>query len=362
MASCEQSCGASHGKGEMIPDHLFDALARGARAAVLDAWLHASRMKSGKPDEVDHIYAMTTHGVRSIGANWSPVLQAAGISLRVTGVFCHQTPKSHYQHPTDGKKCPELGDLLMVHEHKTTPPNRQGQIAKRAVLVQAKVVDQGVPLSGAVDQYQEYLYEHWPDFVLRGRGTGATRFLPGPRNFRPDMETGRYGLIERDWPAHQVRHLWPFCSGIPWSCSEPRKPVRSAGGEDMGTFVANMLYDTGRLRGRITLPPAMPLSLMGSPNNHFDVTVEELLTLTAAKTLRFRNRGHVSGLRGNSVVACFQEQFGGAGMLPDTGSRFAPTVIRFDEDFDGAPPEDTSKPEPDDGMPIVLVETGSEAD
>ncbi len=35
----------------------------------------------------------------------------------------------------------------------------------------------------------------------------------------------------------------------------------------------------------------------GTPNNHFDVTVEELLTLTAMKTMRFRNKPHVKGHR-----------------------------------------------------------------
>jgi hypothetical protein len=344
----------------MIPDDLFDALACGARAAVHKAWNHAFSLKGSLPDEIDHLYAMTTVGIREIGVSWSPILSTAGIALRVTGVFCHQTPKAHYTHPIAGLKRPELGDLLVVHEHKTARPGGPDDISRRAVLVQAKMVDQGVPGGGKVDQYQEYLYEHWPDFELKGRGPGKAGFLPGQRNFRPGgLDTGRYGLIERDPHTHVMPPYFPFCCGLPWTYSEPRKPVRSAGGEDAGAFIANMLYDTSWMRGRTALIPAAPLALStGTPNNHFDVTVEELLTLTANKTLRFKNKSYIKGIRGESVFACFQQSFGGESLLHGTGAGFAPSEIDFDGE--GVPPEDLSEPDFEDGISIVLVETGLE--
>ena len=344
----------------MIPDSLFNALACGARAAVKDAWNSALALKGSRPDEIDHLYAMITVGVREIGVNWSPILRKKGISLRVTGVFCHQTPKAHYLHPTDGPKSPELGDLLLVHEHKTALPTGQTKISRRAVFIQAKMVDQGVPGSGKVDQYQEYLYEHWPDFELKGKGPGKVGFLSGQRNFRPSPDAGCYGLIERDPHAHPMPQFVPFCCGFPWIYSAPQRPIRSAGGEDAGAFIANMLYDTGRLRGCVAPIPSAPLSLMTTPNNHFDVTVEELLALTAKKTLRFKNKSYIKGLRGYSVLACFQQVYGGVGLLPDTGTRFRPSDV--ESDGKEVPPKDLSELDFDDGISLVLIETGNEAD
>ena len=130
----------------MIPDHLFDALACGARFAVFYAWMSAGSL--GKvPDEVDHIYAMTTRGIEELSRQWSPILAASNIALRITGVFCHQTPKAHYKHPVHGQKSPELGDILLVHEHKTNFSSSRSETMRRAVLVQAKMVDHGVPRS-----------------------------------------------------------------------------------------------------------------------------------------------------------------------------------------------------------------------
>lgn len=344
----------------MIPDCLFNALACGARAAIHKAWVSAFASKSSRPDEIDHLYAMTTVGIREIGANWAPILHAKGISLRVTGVFCHQTPKAHYVHPRVGLTSRELGDLLVVHEHKTTFPDGHTETSRRAVLVQAKMVDQGVPIGGKVDQYQEYLYEHWPAFELKGRGRSTQRFLPGQRNFGPGLDAGRYGLIERNLQAYPIPLFKRYCFGFPWTYSDPRNSIRSAGGEDAGAFIANMLFDTSQMRGRSVRIPSAPLSLVTTPNNHFDVTVEELLTLTAAKTLCFKSKSSIKGQRGQSVIACFQREFGGAGLLPDTGTGYAPCYVDFGGE--GEPPEELSEPDMDEGISLLLVETGKEAD
>lgn len=343
----------------MIPDKLFDALICGARIAVRHAWSHAFAMASGTPDEIDHIYAMTTEGIRELGAQWAPILHSKGLSLRVTGVFCHQTPKAYYDHPVDGPKAPELGDILIVHEHKNTLPGGITKITRRAVLVQAKMVNEGVPGGGKVDQYQEYLYEHWLDFELKGRGPGTVGFLSGKRDFRPGIDNGRYGLIEKTPHAGNKAGVLPYCCGFPWTYSEPHKPVRSAGGEDAGAFIANMLYDTGWLRGRVALIPSAPLTLASSTfNNHFDVTVEELLTLTAKKALRFRKKTYITGQRGYPNLVCFQNTYGLPALLSDTGAGFA------ESDFAsrGIPPGEISEPDFDDGISTLLVETGGEGE
>jgi hypothetical protein len=335
----------------MIDDALFDALNCGARTAVKAAWDDA-RVAIGTPDEVDHIYAMTTEGIKQLGALWSPVLKPHGIALRVTGVFCHQTPKAKYKHPTDGPKEPELGDLLVVHEH-TDASLGAPRVTRRAVLIQAKMAKRGVPPSRAVDRDQEYLYEHWPEFELNGRGPlGGARFSSGSRILGAHAHSGYYGLIEMD--PHTATHSLAF----PWTFSEPYKPIRTAGGEDAGAFIANMLYDSRWQRGRHALIPAsLALSTGMQPNNHFDVTVEELLTVTACKLLRFKNKLHVIGPRGTSVVAYVQVGDSDSLLFHGTGALFAANL-----DGDGAAPADPADPaeaEFNDGISLVLIETGS---
>lgn len=339
----------------MIPDDLFDALCCGAREAIKDAWDAAQGFSSKvNPDEVDHIYAMTRIGVAGLGAHWGPLLVSRGLSLRITGVFCHQTPKASYTHPR-GSKSPELADLLIVHEHKAALSGGLITTTRRAVLVQAKMVDQGLP--AAVDPYQEYLYEHWPVFSLKGRGPrGASSFLPGARDLKPNTGGSRYGLIERTAHGSPSSVTWPFCCGFPWTFVDPNDPIRTAGGEDAGAFITNMLYSTIWPRGRVSTPPTYPLALVGSPNNHFDVTVEELLTLTAKKTLGFRRKSHVMGDRGEEV-ACWQISAGPLASLPATGRKFTVTGDAYDRE----PPPERITEEDDGGMSVMLIETGGSA-
>ena len=302
---------------------------------------------------------MTTEGIKELAKQWSPILSPHGIALRITGVYCHQTPKAHYDHPTDGPKSPELGDLLVVHEHKVTGPDGHVETTRRAVIVQAKMVDQGVPRFGKVDRYQEYLYEHWPDFELKGRGLRGTKFLSGQRNFRPNTDTGRYGLIEQGLHARHKLMICHYCCCSPWTYSEPRQPVRTAGGEDAGAFIANMLYDTNWSRGRSAAIPSKPLVLSTcSPSNHFDVTVEELLTLTAAKTLNSKHKPHIRGRRGQTILTCFQVADSAIDLLPATGSGFTPSG----HDGSVVPPEGASELDFDDGISIILIETGREGE
>ncbi len=344
----------------MIPDKLFDALNCGARAAVADAWHHAFR-RTTKPDEVDHVFAMAKFGTPALVQHWSSVLVPQGIALRVTGVFCHQTPKARYSHPdpTFGASSPELADLLVVHQHKAPDgPRRQMRTTRRAALIQAKMVSRGVPKSGKVDAVQEYLYQNWPDFELIGLGPGNPRFLSGKRNLRSTPNPGSYALIEKATHAAPMPILPPYCCAFPWTIVRPRQPVRTAGGEDAGAFITNMLYRTPWWRGRMAGIPPRPLMLSNWPggrNNHFDVTVEELLDLTARKTVEFKHRGHLRGPRGYSFCFCQQLQHGSDALLSGLGKSFAATG--------GEPPVPTGEATGEDfgdGMSTLLIETGNE--
>lgn len=285
----------------MIPNDLFDALCCTARMVVATTWHRAHRSPNAVPDEVAHIYELTTTGVRLLGDLWEPILSSRGISLKVTGVFAHQTPKASYDHPQSGAKSPELADLVIVHDH--TAPDLAGVpvVTRRAVLVQTKMANHGVP--GQIDDVQEYLYQHWPDFELKGLGANRKeRLLSGLRNIRPNTGGSRYGLIDKTAYGSLSTKIYPFCWDVPWTFSDPLDPIRSAGGEDAGAFIANMLFDSRWARGRSCHAVATPLALTVTPNNHFDVTIQELLDLTAEKVLKSKIHPHMGGKRGVSVV------------------------------------------------------------
>lgn len=303
-----------------IPDRLFGALAAGAREAVLDAYLSTPHRAGHTRDEIDYLFALIRHGVRGLGAAWTPILTSSKISLRVTGVFCHQTPQAWYRDPTGGWKRPELADLLLVHEH-TELVLKRPVTRRRAVLVQAKLAKCGVATGTG---HQEYLYENWPDFELKGVGANNDRFLRGNRRFALGDALCRNGLVEDGSVfASPAPLIWGY--PMPWSMAAPGRPMRSAGAEDLGGFLAHMLYLTTPMRGEDAGIPARPFWLSpGLPNNHFEVTVEELLTLTAAKTIKARNKSYLSGPRGENVL-CFQHSAGPARAFGETGALFQPS-------------------------------------
>ncbi|HLQ20375.1 MAG TPA: hypothetical protein VK146_15480 [Tabrizicola sp.] len=344
----------------MIPDILFDALNCGARAAVAEAWFKTLQTVD-QPDEVDHVFMMTKFGTAALGRHWGSILAAHHIALRVTGVFCHQTPKAYFTHPTLGDCGPELADLLVVHEHSGLGERGRRQVTRRAVLVQAKIAHQGVPAFGKVDPVQDYLYSEWPPFRLRGRGPKGKRFIAGDRDIGAIKSHGRYGLIEKTLHAGSKPVILPYSLAFPWTFSGPQRSptgstVRTAGGEDTGAFIANMLYPGGYPRGRTARVPKYPLALTGPVrhNNHFDVTVEELLTVTGLKTVHFRHRTHLRGPRGYPVCFCVQQLEGPDHLLGRTGFGFAVS--------EEGPPGAEDVPvdlEDDDGISTILIETGS---
>lgn len=334
----------------MIDDDLFDQLCSGARKAIWDAYSWAwSGSSRSPPGEIEYIHALVSTGTRVLHAKWTPILASRRITLRVSGVFIHQTPQAHYNHPLDGTVSPELGDLLVVHDHLGSAPTR------RAVLVQVKRSLNGVPRQKP-DAHQEFLYKYWPAFELKGRGTKNQRFAPGLRDFGQHSSSGRYGLIADDaYPGAPFPPYWPY-NLFPWTFSTPLDPVRTAGGEEAGSFLASMLYETAHPRGRRAriLQASEILSPPMHQNNHFDVTIDELLRLTAAKILRFRRYTKITGMRGHTML-CFQSASTGfpagsvASQFPSLSSGGDGRGIDWD-----VIAED---PEEEGGISTILIET-----
>ncbi len=288
---------------------------------------------------------MTQLGSHLLFDFWQSILAPAGVNIRVTGVFCHQTPKAHF--PFNGKTAmPELADLLIVHEHLSPTPRR------RALLVQAKMAMAGQPC-GTVDPVQKHLYDRWPDFKLHGYGASPrSKFLIGDRNLRSNVTGGRYGLIETAPAAfHLRRGLYPSVWRLAYPHSLGTVPARDAA----IALTKMVLGKTGFGR------PAEPLSLsqMRSPGNaraiarnrprghHWSTTVQELLDLTAAKSLSAKMQGPISSARGMIFQFCQH------GTLPSAGG----VGDRFTDGGDVAPKLLEEEPE---GISILLIETSGE--
>jgi hypothetical protein len=194
---------------------------------------------AGRWFEPAYVASFVLYGVPKLAAEWAAPLNAAGFGLRISGVFCHQSPKvemtrSEWQ---SGGEC-ELGDLLVVHDHV----GANGEItSRRAVLVQAKMPH----ATGYVadNPRQSFLYEHWPLFritkpkILRTAWYDLTDNSQGARyaQITPDAPKRRY-LIKRQSP-------WALVS-----CTANISPPLN---DDMAAFLVSMLdFDGQASRGR----------------------------------------------------------------------------------------------------------------
>lgn len=328
-----------------IQHDIFCKLTHAARCAVYESW-QAAQLSSPLPtDEVDYIFYLMRTGVRELAERWSPILQSVNISLRTTAVFCHLTPKATFVDHSGSNATCELADLLIVHDHRVELKDGTDQTLRRAVLIQAKMANNGNP--DKIDATQKYLYEYWPEFRLHGVGAKKQRYSNGLRNLGRIPNPGVYGLIERN-PTSIFGQL------LPWTIAEPHNTINGVGGEDAGAYITNMLYDTLRLRGRNASPSPASFLSNAAPNNHFDVTVDELLNITAAKTLNFK-KPHIRGKRHEAM--CFQHVEGETSWLPQTGASFHSSSEDWDGDGDHLFPK--AEIDFDDrGISVLLLETG----
>lgn len=255
-------------------DELRSGLVLGARDVLVSCSAGVWRYPTLLPDgilwwpEPSHIASFVRYGVEALADAWTPSLDQAGVSLRITGVFCHQSPKvdmlasSGFRPPAG--EC-ELGDLLIVHEHGTGTARR-----RRAMLLQAKMATEGsVPKNGP----QEFLYEHWPDFSI----TKPRVFDRRSRNLRDNATGGKYVLID-DPPWG--RAPWTLHPGNLIGPSEPFAE----------TLVRMLDYDGLADRGR-------PAEAIG---DEWTDLVEELLKQLRIRT--FAEKGLLGpGIRANRV-------------------------------------------------------------
>ena len=304
----------------MIPPNLIPQLGAAANPAVKSSLkIGAARFRQNTPTgEVGFVAAFVLGAVPDIAAAWRPILRPHGYSVKMTSVFCHQTPRASFTDSAGAQRSCELADLLIVVDDytKTKPGQRW------AALIQAKMAKSGggQTLSGQGDRTQFDLMSNWPSFTL------PSAFAPGRRDFKicphpgSALDCGRYGLIEPQ-PNPRWQQYAPALSMPP-------------GGQELGTFIAHMVEQGQTGYGR---------EATGSRDD-WSRTVDELLTITAAQTFTYKTGFRTPQSRGHSAIARMfampvqpppqprAPSGGSAGMAPPSGGK---TDVRFDGEPEG---------------------------
>ncbi len=305
----------------MLPSSLTPSLESAADAAINNVLRTGAVAVNQKvpTGEVGFVAAFVLGAVPDIARAWRSILNPHGYSIRMTGVFCHQTPRASFTDTSGAPRTCELADLLVVADDLTS-----GSATTRwAVLVQAKMANAngGQTLSQQGDLTQLDLLSNWPAFSL------PSGFAPGPRDFATcrhagsAIECGRYGLIDG-----QPNPLW-----------HQQAPAQSmpAGGDQLGTFIARMLEGRSGYGREAT----------GTADD-WSRTVDELLKVTAGLAFTYAAGLKGSHPRGNSAVALVS--------APDSPT-FGPAQWRS-----GPPPTGDGSERPVDGPSegINLVHIG----
>lgn len=156
---------------------------------------------NANPNEPDLVRDFFLYGLEEIEDEWNAVLATYHLSLRISGVFSHQTPKvepiirgDRYKEAIRRKgigipvtKICELGDLLFIVLHADGTAG-----CGNAFMLQAK---KGFPASS--DSLQRILYEHANQFEYK-RSTAA---LNGGKRFltpKDDMKLAYWDLSPKN--------------------------------------------------------------------------------------------------------------------------------------------------------------------
>ncbi|MEX0319915.1 MAG: hypothetical protein AB3N21_18310 [Ruegeria sp.] len=308
----------------MVPHHLVASLATAADTAINNVLQVGASGQSKPTGEVGFVAAVVIGGVHDIANAWSPLLHPHGLSVKMSGVFCHQTPRATFTDNHGTIVSCELADLLVVVEDNTG--GRPGR--RWAVLIQAKMAAPGggQTLTQPGDLRQLDLMSRWPSFTL------PKNFAPGARNFATcryqgkPLDCGRYGLVEGqpspDW--HQ----------------QAPAPVMPAGGDRLGSFLAHMV-ETGQVGyGR----EATGLG------DDWSRTVDELMTQTYSQFFSY-----AAGFSG-------RRQRGHSAFAMAISGPYDPSIVYFNSDGpppSGGRPDELGDDERPNGINLLRIAIGS---
>lgn len=349
-----------------IPAHIFPQLEHSANQAIDTAFnTHLPGYARQASSEPDFVAAFVLFAAPQIARAWAALLQPEGITLNVTGVFCHQSPmvrfdaKGHAWPPPNPPARCELADLLIVHDERINGT----VVYRRAALIQAKKTMTG--FVGAPDPVQYHLYNRLPPFEIIPK-----RFDRGPRDF------GSRASFPLPWNGMQYG-LIQDTKGRPasWHMHWPSAPLRCAPHRQLYRFMTDMLVPT-RFAGREADPTG---------TDDWDKTIRELLNITAHRQFRLKSllgsrRARAGSLQLASLWAdgsfcefesdgdSFRVVFTDAGGRAETIQTFPPEaadnlIAEFGGLFGGERPPPGESPEdsgPGTGVSTLHIETDQE--
>lgn len=212
-----------------LPVNIVHQMSVSANAAIAQALLDgAPQMKSQPRTEPGLVAAVHLGAIPDIASAWSAPLSKVGLQVKLTGVFCHQTPVVAYQDAKGKLQRCELADFLIVVDSKT-----QFWSGRRAALIQAKMASKArtveIKKGGSATQLE--LYQRWPlfDFLQSAYGLTAVNLKPGIDSHH----SGTYGIIDRHWNS-SLAPRWTQHPATP-------TPNKTYNHPELGEFLARMV-------------------------------------------------------------------------------------------------------------------------
>lgn len=185
-------------------------------------------MRSVPRTEPGLVASVHLGAIPDINAVWSPLLAAEGINLRLTGIFCHQSPMVTYNDTRGKRQRCELADLLVIINSKTSHFS-----GRRAALIQAKMASKAgtVEIKKGSGGTQLALYQNWPpfDFEQSDYGLKAVDLKLG----LDALHSGTYGIIDRHWHRSKAPR-WTQLAANPMPHKTKNKP-------ELGDFLSRMV-------------------------------------------------------------------------------------------------------------------------
>jgi hypothetical protein len=314
---------------------------------ILNTWQRCDRLGT-TPQEPDFVAGLVMEATPLVQSVLTSLLAPNGISVSMSAVFCHQTPRVSFDAPR--VSC-ELGDLLFAYVHTT----KSGRSRRNAILFLAKAsARQPYRISGS-DATQLRLYMDWSEFEYTN-----SSFLNGcRRSVTPKSpHAGAQYLLIDDRPLHEpMSGLVGLPGTYPVGCCMPDVDLQDH--THLASELFNLLiFRTGR---------AFDDKQTAAKSNDWSQVVWDVLESGVKKAFNRKNSGRSSAPRavGDSLAMLDGTAF--AMMSSDQSTRTVaeilgrPAARYFYGSNEGEPPRDRDRQVagdgPGSGVSLVLIET-----